>query len=395
VSAILHSEARPIEPAEVAARFALVVMFLALGLDMGGQAGLRNLLVPVCLVVIVLTKGVGVTRASIAWLGLFVLYPTVSLIIGLDDGAELGVALSQYQGTVLSFVLYLVIRQFDYRFSSDVAFLSLASVAAVAVALFGLMYLGIGYFDAMLARWHEGAAGYFGMRLLGGELFPNIYFKSTLFFVPAFLYLLYRGHWLAAFVCFLGLIAGISKTGIGVCLLVLAVYAVFGFGFWHRIVVLLCLAMAGLLVAMTPIFEVVIGLVSGGGETIDVRAGHIASLWQLFSEDPVALLFGYGLGAEFYSSGAGDFVTNIEVDHLNVIRKYGLFWFIGLLLFVALLVFRAWSSSDPQLRLLGWALLIAFLVSGTNPVLISPMFFVVLSIVLAAVEQRERLRHTE
>lgn len=375
---------------EIVAKIALIVVFLVLGLDMGGQAGFRNILVPACLIVIFVTKRVRLETTLVWWIGLFVLYPSVSLMVGIEGGGRIDVAISQYQATVLSLVLYLAIRQFDYRFSSEAAFLSIAGVAAVAATLSGLMYFGFGYFDEMLRRWHENSAGYFGMRLLAGQLFPNVYFKSTLFFVPAFLYLLYRRHWMGAVICFLGLVAGISKTGIIICLLFLIFYALYAFDIWRRLVILGLAIIAVLGVFITPVGGEILALAAGGGETVDVRVGHVTSLVGLFSREPLGFLFGFGLGSEFYSAGVSDYVTNIEVDHLNVIRKYGILWFLGFLLFVLLVIVRACCSVESRVRILGWTLLVAFVVCGTNPVLISPFFFVLLSLACSAIEQLDK-----
>jgi hypothetical protein len=105
---------------------------------------------------------------------------------------------------------------------------------------------------------------------------------------------------------------------------------------------------------------------------------------ELFSDHPLGLLFGFGLGTEFYSEGLGQYVSNIELDHLNCIRKYGLIWsgiFFGIVLHTSV---RSINSKLKGVRILGICLFFAFVVAGTNPILISPVFFLILFVTMLA-----------
>ena len=109
--------------------------------------------------------------------------------------------------------------------------------------------------------------------------------------------------------------------------------------------------------------------------TENVRLGHVVSLFELWNDHPLGLVFGFGLGSEFYSSGSGKIGSNIEPDHLNVIRKYGLIWAMMFFLWVLGVSRSAINGNAVQVRALGWSLFFAFVVCGSNPVLISPLFF--------------------
>jgi len=118
--------------------------------------------------------------------------------------------------------------------------------------------------------------------------------------------------------------------------------------------------------------------VTGESETALIREGHIDSILKLFARNPHYLVLGQGVGLPFFSSGEAGDVQNIEVDHLNTIRKFGLPWFLG---FSALVFLPAWnliSSGGMEMRAFGFALISAYLAAGTNPVLTSPLFILLM-----------------
>jgi hypothetical protein len=139
-----------------------------------------------------------------------------------------------------------------------------------------------------------------------------------------------------------------------------------------------------LFIIQSPMIRLFYEMKEGEGSTVQVRIGHLYSILELFSGNPLELLFGFGLGTEFYSEGVGQYVTNIELDHLNCIRKYGLIWsgaFFGIVLYTSI---RSIKSYNKEIRVLGICLISAFIVAGTNPVLISPIFFLIFFVTMLA-----------
>ena len=102
----------------------------------------------------------------------------------------------------------------------------------------------------------------------------------------------------------------------------------------------------------------------------------------MLAEHGLQVQIGQGAGTVFYTTGADDFVNNIELDHLNSIRKFGIFWFAGFTLFVFGVI---WGSRRVHDVALASALTAAFVVCGTNPVLLTLMFFSILAICYVAV----------
>jgi hypothetical protein len=151
----------------------------------------------------------------------------------------------------------------------------------------------------------------------------------------------------------------------------------------------LVVAAAVALVVSSPLFTLFREIAENDSTTVNVRAGHLESLLALWRERPANLLFGFGLGSTFHSAGAGDVVSNIEIDHFNVVRKYGLFWALAFFAWVLRTAWMAIRDARVDVRGLGWALLAGFVVAGTNPVLISPVFFLFLFVTLSAIDQAE------
>ena len=73
-------------------------------------------------------------------------------------------------------------------------------------------------------------------------------------------------------------------------------------------------------------FDYFINALTGKSETTIVRIQHFESIVKLFQDNPFYLIFGQGLGTTFYTTGFGYFTDNVEIDHINTIRKFGLVW---------------------------------------------------------------------
>jgi len=124
----------------------------------------------------------------------------------------------------------------------------------------------------------------------------------------------------------------------------------------------------------------------GQATTSKIRIGHWQSFVDLMSEHPSYLIWGQGTGTSFVSigeayraGGVAHEVYNIELDHIDSIRQFGLLWFLGfagLTGWTALRLLR--RRDDGENRALGYAMIALFIAAGTNPVLITPLFMLAL-----------------
>jgi hypothetical protein len=362
----------------------IAAMFMAVALDMGGQIGIRDIVLSLGAVMLIVVRRIVIPRQFALLFALLVVYPTVLLLIGVLKNVDQSVAVSQYKSTVLAFILLVILSNSPYANLAKILYYSISFTALIAVVLAISLSLDINAFNGLIQRLHEESAGYFGLRGTGEFIIPNIYFKATLFYVPAALYFLFRGNNIVYFICVMGLVAATSKVGMLFVLIGTILFLFRKGNISSKILIGVFVSLLLLFIFQSPIIKLFYEMQEGDDSTIQVRIGHMISILQLFSDHPFGFLFGFGLGTDFYSEGVGQYVTNIEVDHLNCIRKYGLIWsciFFGIVLHTSI---RSIKSHVKEIRILGVCLISAFIVAGTNPVLISPVFFLILLVTLLA-----------
>lgn len=361
----------------------MLVIATALCIDMGGEYGIRNIVVAAAVPVLLCINAsrLRLGRGTLFAFALLVVWPAIAFAIGLANGAEVQLAFSQLQSTILGFVLILIVGTLEPRDSARILSLALKVTACVAITLAIGMLLDLGLASAVIAYLDDSGGGYFGNRgITEVDLTPNVYFKSSIFYVWAFTYALLLNQRWSAMLFVLSMVAAISKASLLAAFVVAvvrtlstaSVKAFLFFGLGALAVLVLIYA-----TALNVLFDQIINMES---YTVDVRMLHLQSLLAHWAEHPFNILFGFGLGTEFFSLGEGSLVSNIELDHLNTIRKYGLLWSLVFFGWVAWSALRAIRTSNPQWRAIGWALLVVFFVAGTNPVLISPIFFFALAI---------------
>lgn len=363
------------------------IAFAVLAIDMGGQIGLRNIVLPTCLLLLVV-RGISLPRKNIIlFFFLFVVYPAFLLMLGIARDSDVGLAFSQYQSTLLAFVLWVVLSSYSHLPLEKILFRALAFTALLAIVLAILLILSFPGVEEWIAYLHDKSAGYFGVFSVAGVEIVNIYFKSTLFFVPAALYFLLMRRFVLYFICLLGLVVAVSKTGVFFVVFIGVICLVKMGGALSKFSLISVFALVVAVVFSTPIAELFFEVVEGRSETVDVRVRHLGSVLNLFSESLLSFLFGSGLGVGFYSEGAGEYITNFEIDHLNTIRKYGLLWFFVFFCMVFRMSYKCICSHVVDDRVVGFCLLICFVVAGTNPVLLSPIFFSLLVVVSIRAER--------
>jgi hypothetical protein len=104
-----------------------------------------------------------------------------------------------------------------------------------------------------------------------------------------------------------------------------------------------------------------------------MKVGHYDSYIKLFMEHPQYLVWGEGLGSQFYSSGNADFVTQTELTYIDLIRWFGipLAIILILLLLYPIIYFylnKKVSQNNRYLIVSYWGYLF---IAGTNPLLVS------------------------
>lgn len=376
-------------PAELGDRIEQFVLgFLAFAnvFDLGGGFGLKYLSYALCGVFLVVHRDRLQISQSVFLVCavLFVVWPLVSAVQGIAGGADMVRAIQRITAFAPALlVMPIIASSRDPRRLIDAVMMALLVLAVVIVLLFGLFLLmaDSGIAQMIMAVLEDGGHGYFGARLVGSLFVPTVYFKATLFLVPACIWFLYRRRYVPSALCFLALVLAFSRSGALIAGIVVLAYGFILAPFRVRIGLACVLAIIvyllwrnAELLEIGAILDMYLDVLTGRGQSASERAGHFASLVELLSQDAKALWLGQGAGAWFFSKGVNAFVAAIELDHLDAIRSFGLIWFIG---FTAV-VFRSagvgMRLGSHEARGLRVALIATFLVSGTNPVLISPLF---------------------
>jgi hypothetical protein len=375
----------------------LVLWFLVLAniFDMGGVFGIKYLsyAVAAAALALKLCDSTVSSRRLALLVGMFLVWPLLSLLKGLAAGAAAKEAIGEFTPFLPGLLTYFLISGTATVRPLGILMDGLVLLAVATTFIFALLLVApdSGPSTLLLEILGQEGHGYFGVRQLGAVVMPNVYFKATLFLVPAFAWFLFRRQFVPACLCVLGLVLAFSRAGLALAAIVLAGFMLVG-SVRQR---LLTVALVGAAVVfaiynadllhLAEYFGRVQDALLGRDDSAQARIGHLDSLLTLLDHDALQLWFGQGAGTAFYSEGAGAWVTDIELDHLDAIRQFGLAWFV---LFTALVLYvvRTVSRVKPQGVPAAIALAVAFIASGTNPVLINPLFMILLAMVARLAE---------
>jgi hypothetical protein len=384
---------------------ALSFLFVANIYDPGGALGVKYVASAlVCLCCVWTVRYLDLTAWEMAaGLFLFVLWPVWEFLYGTIRGGDVTVAATQVTPFLYVLPLGLMLPAIDRQRPLRLFYVCVFSLAAFIVVAFGLVFLmpdsGVGskLFEALSSL--QDREGYFGSEVLGDLTVPVLYFRSTLFLVPACVYFLFVGKVWRAGVIFLALGLTWSKSGMLIALVFGVVFIVFKLsprssllqdltiratGSTMRRIVLPVVVLSAIAVFMLSsfpgFFDLILDTAAGQSDTAQIRIGHYHSIMDLFAQNPDYLLIGQGAGTSFFSSGEGTYVRIIEIAHLDTIRKFGLPWFLA---FTALVFYSSWRlirTSEMESRGTGFALISMYIAGGTNPVLLSPLFIILLTL---------------
>jgi hypothetical protein len=367
--------------------FVVGFMMFANVIDMGGGWMIKYLSTVIAAGVVLLNAGrLHFKRTSLLVIALvFGVGPAWALMNGVLSGGKLSVATTLVTPFFVGIIYYLLLARGGSRLALRVFFRTVLGLAVVTIAItVGLLLFP--EFPALTAIFDylvtlNDIQGKFGRRPLGPVAWYSIYFKATLFYVPAFVYYLYRERFAYSAVLFIALTLSVSKSGILLCGLFTGWFILTNgslrlqVGALGMTGVLLVIALYVVDIEVTMAYtEYFVGAVTGEAETSQIRIGQLASFVDLMGEHPTYLIWGQGAGTGFYNAGRGGFSYRIELAHIDAIRQFGLLWFIAFSSCVAYVAFWLIHSEARTDNGLGYALVSIFVAAGTNPLLITPLF---------------------
>jgi hypothetical protein len=372
--------------------FVVGFMMFANVVDMGGGWMIKYLSTVIAAGFVLLNAGrLHFERTSLLVIALvFGVGPTWALMNGVLSGGKLSVATTLVTPFFVGIIYYLLLARGGSRLALRVFFRTVLGLAVVTIAIIvGLLLFPdfpplaatFGYLETL-----DEIQGKFGRRALGPIAWYSIYFKATLFYVPAFVYYLYRERFAYSAILFVALTLSVSKSGILLCGLFTGWFILTNgslrlqVGALGMVGVLVVIALYVVDIEVTMAYaEYFVETVMGEAETSQIRIGQLASFVDLMGEHPTHLIWGQGAGTGFYNAGRGGFSHKIELAHIDAIRQLGLPWFIAFASCVAYVAFRLIRSEARIDNGLGYAMVSLFAAAGTNPLLITPLFMMLLA----------------
>lgn len=382
--------------------YVLLMLFLSNIFDTGGALGIKYTSFAIaCLCAVWARQTRRLTSSEIIFgLIFFVLWPSWALLNGIVRGADTELAVSHVTPFLFVIVTASLLPGIDRRLPIRIFVWSMFSLAIVVTVLFSLQYLWpenpvsspvLQYLADQGYRF-----GFFGTRPGWESSVPNVYFGATLFLVPTCIYFLFQRRFVASAIVLVGLTLSFSKAGLLIVLgfllffliqeVVLARTGISSRAPDLRKKALLVRAgpavlLVGVLVLALSAFpefaQDLSDSLRGESDTTAIRLNYATFVLHLFSDNPQYLLWGQGAGISGLAPGDSIEAHN-ELDHLNTVRKFGVPWFLVFTWFVFRVVVRLTRSREAELRAFGVSLFGIYLAAGTNPVLTSPLFMMLL-----------------
>jgi hypothetical protein len=366
-------------------RFVYAAVIVSLIIDIGGAFGLKYAASAMLLLwVLVLFIKVGVRRDLAIEFGL-VLYFAFSVCYSLFSGIELADIYGQLSFLVY-FALLFVALYIPRNAAADIFRRTMVFGSLIVIGTF----LVILFFPVTLFVWkllsETYRLGYLGEQNIAGHLLPNIYYRWSMWLIPGFLLSIGK-HPISSVLIGAAALITLSTSvivftllGTGILFFVMRNHysiSLKGLAYTGALGVAALLVLELNFSVFQLVYENVISKLSANSFSTSVKLGHIDGALQSMQASFSSILFGTGVGSEFYSPGIRDYAINIEVSHFNFVRQFGLIG--GALFFgyVAYVVVTAFVTDALGRR---WAigLLMLFCAAGTNPLLMSPVFIVVL-----------------
>ena len=367
------------------------VFLIVLGsliVDIGGAFGLKYgamaLLLAWVLVLIVLA---GIRKDL--WLEFVVLlYFMFSACYAAIRGVDLSSIYSQLSFVVYFFLLFVVLNT-----PHGVASRTFRHVMVFASLIVFATFLSILLFPASAVLWHAFGdtyrLGFLGLQPIADQTFPNVYYRWSMWLIPAFIISI-GWHRVAAVLIGGAALITLSTsvivfTVLGTLILVVLLheqqsYRLSSLGLLAIMMVAVLFVSDSAYSIAGLVYENVTSKFSATSFSTSVKLGHIEGVMQSLQSSTAFTLFGMGAGSAFYSPGIGDYTINIEVSHFNFVRQFGL---VGASIFFGYVLYVIYSAYQTDALGKRWSIALAmlFAAAGTNPLLMSPVFMVVLVIV--------------
>ena len=352
---------------------------LILVFDMGGDLGIRSLAVVLMLISMVdvfftnskITLSDNIFFETVFLFFVLIFWSSFLLLKSQANGFDLSISISQISSLFFAF-FYFIYRSLTPKVSGLNNLVNSLFMLSLFYFLMLLVFFINEKFFLNVASYFSDRGLYAGIRKENIDL-PNVYLKASLFLFFAFIFLLDRGF-VRSIIVYVGSIITTSKM----LFIFNSVFLFLKMRLRNKFFLLFLIFPAIVFLFfkdMTEILNYLSSAFDSRSVTASKRISDFYSVIELFDSDKKNFLFGFGPGSVMYSHYSNADVVNIELDHLNTIRKFGLIWFVILLGYFLRVAFHLYKTSKYAVLI---GLIGVFILSGINPVLISPVFFIIL-----------------
>lgn len=355
---------------------AFKILFFSLLLDLSGKSGIRDYGLLISLSFLIFKKkNIFIKKELLIYFFVFIVYPTMLLLKSSIEDAL--VYKTQFFSTVQIFIIFLVIQNYSYKVIFN-NFLQVIKVVQIAIlTLFIGNILEISFFESILTflgKPYDG--GYFGYLRLGGMKFPQIYLKSTLIFVFPAIHFFMKNDYKNSILSLSVLLVSISKAGFVLALIAIIIYSLNKLSF--KKVFYIFIIFTVLILSLGWYLDILMNI--SDSYTAQKRVSQLDWFISYIANNPISFLFGQGFGHYFNVNGVIDFA--IELDHLDVIRKYGFVWFLIISFPFVLSILKFKKEIN-----LAYPYLFLYIAVGTNPLLITNIFFIISYIIIKSLNE--------
>ncbi len=324
---------------------------------------------------------------------IFILVPLWGMFIAYITGKlnDSGYAMSQMRSMLYISIFFFVVTM-RLNILLKAVWMNGLIMAAVTLILFFLSQLG-GIFLAVIYDYCNASGNYtmaYNRNFLGYAI-NGLYFKAGSLIIFSFIYNLYqyKGPFKLFFsvVLFLSLMVAGSRTPMLVQVMILLVYLYDKNVIGKFLTRLSALALLGMLVMVTYLLAT-----QDNEKSNEVKYDNFESYVEDIG-DKGHIIWGAGLGSEFYAKGRDMRLAYTELSYMDILRIYGLpvgIFYIFLFFAPCFWLWKYFPRSQFLKRYsLGYVLFL--ILSGTNPLLLGSIGLTALSLFMAIVNKTSEM----
>lgn len=350
-------------------------------LDTGGWIGLRPFIMATFLLISIVNFNSKINIIPVvAWIVLILLM-IPSIISGVNAGIEMTVVLP-FIYPILIFPLFYFIAV-NSKITSEQLINAGAFFSAFIIILFFGSQLAIPACVSLIDYLSNNPeAGFFKEKTTFFEIpVQGIYFKATLLLIPLGVLAAGAKRWNVLTLIIFALIVAQSKTGV----FILSIFSMMTAIRREKISVIsisIIIFFISALIIFAIVTESIYEDLALGFAT---RGLHAYSMYEVITNSWPNFFTGFGAGSSFYSYGFLDYTNDSEVSQLEVLRRYGILFLAALTAFFYITYKKLIKNYDRP-----WAISILsyFIVSASNPVLLSTPAILYYAVVASRISKK-------